>query len=171
MPKQLTTQAPQLDICCLPNWWVYRQGDAIVISCRGIVSRIDIISTAMHFGGRREWFKCPDCGDRARILYGSDFACRSCQQLNYPSTRRCSRDRAITRSVQLRRRLGGDGSLLEPFPRRPKGMKRKTWWRLFAKASRDEQRGIAEMAEALRYKSVDSPHFVKGTRGGRSGSL
>ena len=105
-------------------------------------------------GGRREWFKCPDCGDRARILYGPDFACRSCQQLNYPSTRRCSRDRAITRSVQMRRRLGGDGSLLEPFPRRPKGMKRKTWWRLFAKASRDEQRGIAEMAEALRCKSV-----------------
>jgi len=146
MPKQLTTQAPQLDICCLPNWWV-RQGDAVVISCRGIVSRIDIISTAMHFGGRREWFKCPDCGDRARILYGPNFACRSCQQLNYPSTRRCSRDRAITRSVQMRRRLGGDGSLLEPFPRRPKGMKRKTWWRLFAKASRDEQRGIAEMAD------------------------
>jgi len=28
-PKRLTTQAPQLDICCLPNWWVYRQGDAI----------------------------------------------------------------------------------------------------------------------------------------------
>jgi len=35
-----------------------------------------------------------------------------------------------------------------------KGMKRKTWWRLFAKASRDEQRGIAEMAEALRCKSM-----------------
>ena len=50
--------------------------------------------------------------------------------------------------------LGGDGSLLEPFPRRPKGMKRKIWWRLFAKASRDEQRGIAEMADALRCKSV-----------------
>ncbi len=28
-------------------------------------------------------------------------------------------------------------------------MKRKTWWRLFAKASRDEQRGIADMAEAV----------------------
>jgi hypothetical protein len=43
--------------------------------------------------------------------------------------------------VQLRRRLGGDSSLLELFPGRPKGMKRKTWWRLFAKANRDEQRG------------------------------
>jgi hypothetical protein len=26
---------------------------------------------------------------------------------------------------------------------------RKTWWRLYAKASRDEQRGIAGMAAAL----------------------
>jgi len=35
----------------------------------------------------------------------------------------------------VRRKLGGAGSLLEPFPRRPKGMKRKTWWRHFAKAT------------------------------------
>jgi hypothetical protein len=148
-PKRLTTQVPQLDICCLPNRGVYRQGDAVTVSWRGIVSRIDLVSTAMHFGGRREWFKCPDCGGRARILYGPDFACRSCQRLNHPSTRQCSRDRAITRAILLRRRLGGDGSLLEPFPRRPKGMKRKTWWRLFAKASRDEQRGIIGMAAAV----------------------
>jgi len=53
------------------------------------------------------------------------------------------------RAVLLRRRLGGDGSLLEPFPGRAKGMKRKTWWRLFAKANRDEQRGLIEMAVAV----------------------
>jgi hypothetical protein len=49
----------------------------------------------------------------------------------------------------LRRKLGGDGSLLEPFPRRPKGMKRKTWWRLFAKARRDEERGLFGMAAVV----------------------
>jgi hypothetical protein len=52
--RRLTTRAPQLDICCRTNCCVHRQGDAIVISCRGIVSRIDLVSTAMHFGGRRE---------------------------------------------------------------------------------------------------------------------
>jgi hypothetical protein len=43
----------------------------------------------------------------------------------------------------------GDGSLLEPFPRRSKAMKRKTWWRLFAKGRRDEQRGLVGMAVAV----------------------
>ena len=149
MPKRLTTQVPQLDICCLPDRGVYRQGDTVVVSWRGIVSRVDLVSTAMHFGGRREWFECPACARRARILYGPQFACRSCRRLNYPSTRQCSRDRAITRAVLLRRRLGGDGSLLEPFPHRPRGMKRKTWRRLVAKANRNEQRVIAGMAAAL----------------------
>jgi hypothetical protein len=155
-PKRLTTQAPHLDICdlrrngwFLPNRGAYRRGDTITISWRGVISNIDLVSTAMHFGGRREWFKCPACGGRARILYGPAFACRPCQRLNHPSTRQHSRDRAITRAVQLRRSLGGSGSLLEPFPRRPKGIKRKTWWRLFAKADRDEQRGIVGMAAAV----------------------
>lgn len=62
-------------------------------------------------------------------------------------------DRAITRAVRLRRRLGGDGSLHEPFPRRPKEMKQKTWWRLLAKAIRDEQRWlIGAAASALSAK-------------------
>jgi hypothetical protein len=61
----------------------------------------------------------------------------------------CTRDRAIIRAVLLRRRLGGDGSLLEPFPGRPKEMKRKTWWRLHAKGRRDEQRGLVGMAAAV----------------------
>jgi len=161
-PKRLTTQVPQVDICelrrngwFLPRVGAYRQGDLVTIRCQGIVSNIHLVSTAMHLGGRREWFSCPCCGERACVLYGPDFACRSCQRLNYPSTRQCMRERAITRAVQLRRQLGGDGSLLEPFPRRPKGMKRKTWLRFFAKAKRDEQRwliGVAAAASKLSAK-------------------
>jgi hypothetical protein len=154
-PKRLTTQVPQVDICelrrngwFLPRFGAYRQGDAVTICYRGIVSNVHLVSTAMHLGGRREWFSCPCCGERAGVLYGPAFACRSCQRLNYPSTRQCTRDRAITRAVQLRRQLGGDGSLLEPFPRRPKGMKRKTWWRFLSKANRDEQRWLIGAAAA-----------------------
>jgi hypothetical protein len=160
-PKRLTTQVPQVDICelrrngFLPGVWTYRQGDAVTIRWQGIVSNVHLVSTAMHFGGRREWFSCPCCGGRARILYGPEFACRSCQRLNYPSTRQCMRDRAFNRAVQLRRRLGGDGSLHEPFSRRPKGMKQKTWRKLIAKVIRDEQRwfmGVAAAASALSAK-------------------
>jgi hypothetical protein len=161
-PKRLTTQVPQVDICelrrngwCLPGVGAYRQGEVVTIRWRGIVSNVDLVSTAMHLGGRREWFSCPCCGERAGVLYGPEFACRSCQRLNYPSTRQCLRDRAVTRAVQLRRRLGGDGSLHEPFPRRPKGMKQKTWWRFLAKANRDEQRwfiGAAAAAAAMSAK-------------------
>jgi hypothetical protein len=154
-PKRLTTQFLQVDLCELRrNGWLLpsiacRRGNTVAISWRGTVSNVHLVSTAMHLGGRREWFKCPACNRRVRILYGPDFACRTCCRLNYPSTRQCTRDRAIARAVRLRRSLGGDGSLLEPFPGRSKGMKRKTWWRLFAKANRDEQRGIIGMAATV----------------------
>ena len=154
-PKRLTTQVWQLDIGRLRDkgWplpgFASRHGNTIAISWRGTTSTVHLVSTATQFGGQREWFKCSGCGGRARILYGPQFACRSCQRLNYPSTRQCTRDRAITRAVQLRRRLGGDGSLLDPFPGRPKGMKRKTWWRLYAQGRRDEQRGLIGMAAAV----------------------
>jgi hypothetical protein len=154
-PKRLTSHLLQVDLCDLrrKGWllpgFACRRGHTVAIVWRGAVSNVHLVSTETQFGGRRDWFKCPGCGGRARILYGPQFACRSCQRLNYPSTRQCTRDRAITRAVLLRRRLGGDGSLLDPFPGRPKGMKRKTWWRLFAKARRDEQRGLVGMAAAV----------------------
>ena len=154
-PKRLTTQLLQLDICQLRRkGWLLpglacRRGHTVAIAWRETISNVHLVSTATQFGGRREWFKCPACGMRAGVLYGPQFACRSCQHLNYPSTRQCTRDRAITRAVRLRRRLGGDGSLLERFPGRPKGMKRKTWWRLHAKVMRDEQRGLIGVAAAV----------------------
>ena len=154
-PKRLTTQCLQIDLCDLRrNDWLVpglacKRGNTVTIAWRGTVITAHLVSTAMHLGGRREWFRCPACSSRVRILYGPDFACRTCQRVNYPSTRQSTGDRAITRAVRLRRRLGADGSLMEPFPGRPKGMKRKTWWRLFAKANRDEQRGIMGMAASV----------------------
>jgi hypothetical protein len=154
-PKRLTTQVSQLDIGQLRgNGWLLpgfacRRANTVAISWRGVVSSVHLIPTATPFGGQREWFACPACGQRAGILYEASFACRTCCRLNYPSTRQSTRDRAITRAVQLRRRLGGDGSLLEPFPGPVKGMKRKTWWRLYAKGRRDEQRGLIGMEAAV----------------------
>jgi hypothetical protein len=40
-----------------------------------------------HFGGRRPWFICGNCGRRVAILYGAGkyFACRHCYDLTYRS--------------------------------------------------------------------------------------
>src|SRR5262245_5022667 len=48
---------------------------------------VALVSTALHFGGCRWWFLCPDCGGRAGKLFlppgGHWFACRACHGLTY----------------------------------------------------------------------------------------
>jgi Zn-finger protein len=42
--------------------------------------------TPCHYGGLRPWFNCPNCGRRARKLYGGrQFACRKCWGFHYDS--------------------------------------------------------------------------------------
>lgn len=44
-------------------------------------------ATPCHFGGWRRWFECPQCRDRAAVLYlrGGRFACRHCNRISYVS--------------------------------------------------------------------------------------
>ena len=45
--------------------------------------------TPCNFGGQRPWFICPDCGERAAVLYAFPrFRCRACHLLVYASTHR-----------------------------------------------------------------------------------
>ena len=48
---------------------------------------ISLTWTPAHFGGRRPWFICGNCGGRVAILYGAGkyFACRQCYDLTYRS--------------------------------------------------------------------------------------
>ena len=156
--RRLTSQAYEVDLrdlkqrgwsMMLAGGWVGGGDDAVTIEWCGRRLTVALTETQPQFGGKRLWFRCPKCGARARIIYSPRFTCRRCAGLLHPSTRQTGRDRAITRAVRLRRSLGGDGSLLAPFPSRPKGMKRKTWMRLFAKCKRDEQRGIMGMAATV----------------------
>ncbi len=43
--------------------------------------------TSCHFGGRRPWFICGNCGRRVAVIYGAGkyFACRHCYDLTYRS--------------------------------------------------------------------------------------
>src|SRR5437764_1480293 len=130
--KRLTTQVVQVDLRDLKahGWclrllggYAQRLSEHAVIDWRGRRFTVSLTETTPQFGGQRFWFRCPQCGRRARILYSSDFECRPCSQLLHRSTRQTTGDRAIDRAVRLRRRLGGSGSLLEPFPPRPAGMR------------------------------------------------
>jgi len=92
--------------------------------------KITITTTEPHYGGRRFWFICPHTGARAAVLYcppGSKwFASRKAYNLKYFSQSESPDHRAISRMWRLKKKLGG-----ENFPRRPKGMHRKTYDRLF----------------------------------------
>ena len=51
--------------------------------------RLTVTATRPHFGGIRQWFRCPQCGRRVRKLYcrepHSGLACRRCLRLLYRS--------------------------------------------------------------------------------------
>jgi hypothetical protein len=104
--------------------------------------RVPIRLTACHFGGVRPWFVCPaycngrHCGRRAAILYcaGELFACRWCYGLSYASQQQTPLDRRLEQARKIRMRLGGGVDLLEPLPGKPKGMHRRTFLRLQARA-------------------------------------
>jgi len=115
---------------------------------KSIEQRIPIVWTACRYGGRRPWFECSVysngryCGRRVAKLYLGDelFACRRCFQLVYASQQERPHYRALSQAQNLRVRLGGSGSLDEPFPPKPKGMHWKTYERLELRADAAEQR-------------------------------
>ena len=130
-----------------------RVEDAAVVlsyrSCRpgssewkSIQQRVPIRSTACHFTGVRPWFVCQahcngrNGGRRAAILYGAGelFACRRCYGLSYTSQQQMPLHRGLEQARKIRMRLGGGVDLLEPFAQRPKGMHRRTFLRLRARA-------------------------------------
>jgi hypothetical protein len=133
------------------------EADAVVLIFTGsrdwksVEQRVPLVWTKCHFGGGRCWFRCC-CGRRAAILYmrnASIFACRHCCDLVFASQREIPRHRAISRAQKLRMRLGGSANLLEPFPRKPPRMHRRTFFKLFNKAAEAQERSTALALEYL----------------------
>jgi hypothetical protein len=111
----------------------------------GLRQFVPIVHTAQHIGGARPWFQC-DCGKRAAILYGPRFLCRKCRGIAYPSQREPMRHRRLRRTQQIRMKLGGSGSMIEPFPYKPKGMHWRTYNRLWAQYLGMERAHLATWA-------------------------
>ena len=106
-----------------------------------VEQRVPITWTACHFGGRRAWFRCAVysngryCGRRVALLYGAGelLACRRCYGLAYASQQETPMYRGVNRARKTRMRLGGSPDLLQLFPKRPRGMHRRTYMRLRAR--------------------------------------
>jgi hypothetical protein len=152
--------------------------DALILTSEGsterksIEQRVPVTWTRCHLGGVRPWFRCSasvggrPCGRRVAKLYLRDapvFAYRHCCGLAYASQQEVPRHRAISRAQKLRMRLGGSANLLKPFPERPRGMHRTTYYRLSAKAMEAQERSIALAVDHLHRLSRPSPRLLSST--------
>jgi hypothetical protein len=64
------------------------------------------VFTPAKFGGWRAWFRCPGCGQRCRVLYGTNsLRCRKCQGLKCRSQYETRTFRLLARARKVRRRL------------------------------------------------------------------
>ena len=98
---------------------------------------IRVVRSHCHYGGWRPWFMCPRCGRRGAIVYlGNATGCRRCLRLRYPSQSDDSLGRSWGRTRRIMRRFGGD---VDEFPRRAKGMRRRTYESLFEAWCREEE--------------------------------
>ncbi len=64
----------------------------------------------------------------------------------YRSQGERSYERALTRTQDIRIKLGGDPSLDTPFPDKPKGMWWRTYWRVRGEAQEAEYRNLVGAA-------------------------
>lgn len=84
-----------------------------------------------HLGGTRTWLHCPEssCRRRSGVLYlnESQWLCRVCARVSYPSQRMKKILRMQNKAKRLRRRLRGDGTLFGDFPDKPQGMHWSTY--------------------------------------------
>jgi hypothetical protein len=105
---------------------------------------IGLAHTSCGYGGSRPWFLCPVCQRRAGVLFlrSGRFACRTCQRVSYASQSGDLIDALWRKLAKIEQRLGEHW-------RRPKGMRRRTYDRLFAELVDCEERRDAALAHAL----------------------
>ena len=114
-----------------------------------VAETVRIVRVACHLGGTRPYFICPGvvngiaCGRRVTKLHGPGryFLCRYCYRLAYASQSESRWDRAVRRAKKIRQRLGGDPDIAAPFPKKPRGMWRRTYQQLREQAFEAKMEG------------------------------
>jgi hypothetical protein len=150
-----------------------RQADAVFVryrwreaeewrSCR---QTIGLAFDVPHLGGRRTFWRCPDCGLGARKLYhlNGQFTCRRCGRLADKSQRQKTWRRAIARAAKIRSYLADGSTPADPFPPKPKRMR----WCVYEGLKAEAERLEALPAEAW---LTDGRHVALGIRRGTLGA-
>jgi hypothetical protein len=104
---------------------------------RESMQRVRVSWTRCHIGGWRSWLHCPYCEKRvAKLLKGmGGYCCRACiGNPLYACQTKSTHGRRHFAICKIRLQLNGYASLLEPFPERPRGMHRKRYARMKARA-------------------------------------
>jgi hypothetical protein len=145
--------------------------DRVMISCardgKPTSEHVEICWTVPNFGGRRPWWRCPDCDRRCAILYSGDdhFTCRTCAGLTYTMSQLSRPSRPVRQSVKARRRLGWEYG--QPLPEKSPGMHWATWERLLddygvtAKAAQEAFAPVLARMEAELAQSRDNIEKIK----------
>lgn len=115
--------------------------EALALGCR-------VEWTPCNYGGRRPWLVCPWCSRRRLELFRPALWCRECLRLGYWSRRVNWIERRRWKAEQIRERLGGTPDLSRPFPRRPRGMHRRTFTKL-CQEGRALEKLLAEVDRVL----------------------
>ena len=101
------------------------------------MQRVRVSWTQCYLGGWRPWMHCPHCEKRvAKLLKGlGGYYCRACiGNPLYASQTKSAHGRRHFEICKIRLQLNGMASPIEPFPDRPRGMHRKRYDRLKARA-------------------------------------
>ena len=126
---------------------------------RDTVQRVRVSWTQCYLGGWRPWMHCPHCEKRvAKLLNGlGGYYCRACiGNPLYACQAKSTYGRKHFELCKIRLQLNGEASPLKPFPDRPRGMHRKRYLRMKARALELEQ----DLPAKLRRKPVDYRNLV-----------
>lgn len=143
-----------IGITHLPTWLrlLYRWRPGENEEWQTVRERVPLVTTQQRLGGRRQWFGCPGCGRRCRVLYGAilhgggRFRCRRCHHLRYSSQAETKADRATRAMFKIVKRLAPEQDYND-LPAKPKRMHWRTYNRL---AKRYEGLGAQWAREAMR---------------------
>jgi hypothetical protein len=126
---------------------------------RDTVQRVRVSWTQCYLGGWRPWMHCPHCEKRvAKLLNGlGGYYCRACiGNPLYACQAKSTYGRKHFELCKIRLQLNGEASPLKPFPDRPRGMHRKRYLRMKARALELER----DLPAKLRRKPVDYRNLV-----------